>query len=351
MPVGRMGEAHDDREWSLGAGEAGLVSVVVPTYNRAELIPETLEAIAAQTYEPVEVVVVDDGGSDNTEEVVKDRPGVMYIRQENAGAPVARNTGILASRGEFIQFLDSDDLIAPAKLAEQVARLQACPDTRIVYGDSYRFVHPERDSIRTRVEGAPRDKLKWHLGSLRALCLAAAPLWRRSEVARVGPWDARLSSGQDWDYMLRGLLGDDGRRGVLYAPGAAAYHRLGEYGSITTPLSRDFDEKLANAMYLVEEAAHLLEAAGRATARTIGPLCLRSLNEAESFARKGFPGHAREYARRVRAIAETHSAGATARVLMACERLLGERQAQRIWRGVTLARLGAQRLRLKVGLA
>jgi len=349
--VGSPGEAHDDREWSLGAEEAGLVSVVVPTYNRAEFIPETLEAIAAQTYEPVEMVVVDDGGSDNTEEVVGERPGVRYIRQGNSGAPVARNTGVLASRGEFIQFLDSDDLIAPTKLAEQVALFQAYPDARIVYGDSYRFVHPERDNIRSRVEGAPRDKLKWHLGSLRALCFAAAPLWRRSEVARVGPWDPRLSSGQDWDYMLRGLLGDDEKRGVLYAPGAAAYHRLGEYGSITTPLSQDFGEKLANAAYLMEKAAYLLEAAGRATARCIGPLCLRSLNEAESFARGGHADHAREYARRARAIAEAHSAGATARMLLASERLLGERQAQRIWRGVTLARVGAQRLRLKIGLA
>src|SRR5690606_31994309 len=100
--------------------EPGLVSVIIPTYNRSGLLLEALDSLARQTYRPIEAIVVDDGSSDDTPEAVNrwisglvsgDGLRVRYHRQSNKGAPSARNRGLIESRGEFIQFLDSDDLL------------------------------------------------------------------------------------------------------------------------------------------------------------------------------------------------------------------------------------------------
>lgn len=97
------------------------VSVVIPTYNRAHLIIETLESVFAQTYTDYEVIVVDDGSTDNTEEVLAPyRDRIRYIKQKNAGASVARNRGIVSAQGEYVTFLDSDDIWFPEKLEKQV---------------------------------------------------------------------------------------------------------------------------------------------------------------------------------------------------------------------------------------
>src|ERR1051325_7839947 len=102
-----------------------LVSVIVPTYNRANLLRETIESVLAQTYPNIELIVVDDGSTDETPELLKqydDR--LAYIRKQNAGGTAARNTGILAAHGEYLNFLDHDDLFLPTKIERQVKILQ-----------------------------------------------------------------------------------------------------------------------------------------------------------------------------------------------------------------------------------
>lgn len=113
-----------------------LVSVIVPAYNRAHLIVATLESALAQTYTPLEIIVVDDGSSDGTPEVVQ-RFGapVRYVRQSNAGVAAARNRGFAEGRGEFIALLDSDDIWLPWKLEAQVAVLRSHPDIGMVWTD------------------------------------------------------------------------------------------------------------------------------------------------------------------------------------------------------------------------
>src|SRR5215212_11526906 len=99
-----------------------LVSVVIPTYNRRRLVVEAVESALAQTYRPLEILVVDDGSTDGTEaELHRFGSAVRYLKQPNQGAAAARNRGIRAATGELVAFLDSDDLWAPAKIEKQVA--------------------------------------------------------------------------------------------------------------------------------------------------------------------------------------------------------------------------------------
>lgn len=119
-----------------GPGEPHLVSVVIPTYNRAHLIGRAIESVLDQTYPHVEVIVVDDGSTDNTREVVESYdPRVRYIRQANAGAATARNTGLRVARGEFLALLDSDDEWFPWKLEAQLRVLDRYPEVGMVWTD------------------------------------------------------------------------------------------------------------------------------------------------------------------------------------------------------------------------
>ena len=104
------------------------VSVIIPTYNRAEYVTHAIDSVLAQTYTDYEIIVVDDGSADNTKDVLlpyMDR--IRYIYQENAGLSAARNTGIKAAKGDWIAFLDSDDEWLPGKLAVQMRAVERHP--------------------------------------------------------------------------------------------------------------------------------------------------------------------------------------------------------------------------------
>jgi len=119
---------------------APLVSVVIPSYNRAHVIAETLKSVLAQTYPRVEIIVVDDGSKDATEQAVAPfRDRITYLRQDNQGLAAARNTGLARSSGEYVAWLDSDDLWNPDKLAIQVAILEQRADHALVASDFSAF--------------------------------------------------------------------------------------------------------------------------------------------------------------------------------------------------------------------
>ena len=119
LHAGTMPATRHSR-WMTAECEPGLVSVIIPTYNRARLLVEAMDSVFAQTYRPIELIVVDDGSKNNTPQVLQEwaaahardpRFRMRIFHEENKGAPVARNLGLIESRGEFIQFLDSDDLL------------------------------------------------------------------------------------------------------------------------------------------------------------------------------------------------------------------------------------------------
>ena len=113
-----------------------LVSVIIPVYNRADLLRRALNSVAAQSWRPIEAIVVDDGSTENIAEVVSDFSGIAtLVRQENAGVTAARNRGMKEAKGEFIAFLDSDDYWDADKVSAQVALLRARPELLMVWTD------------------------------------------------------------------------------------------------------------------------------------------------------------------------------------------------------------------------
>lgn len=113
-----------------------LVSVIIPTYNRADYIGETIESVLNQTYSPLEIIVIDDGSTDKTREVVANYlPRVRYIWQENAERGAARNHGLRIASGKFIAFLDSDDVWLPNKIEEDLKIFNSNPEAGLVYSD------------------------------------------------------------------------------------------------------------------------------------------------------------------------------------------------------------------------
>lgn len=115
---------------------SALVSVIIPSYNRADYIDETIESVLAQTYSSIEIIVIDDGSTDNTREIVaKYEPRVRYVWQENAERGAARNHGLRLAKGEFIAFLDSDDVWLPNKVQKDIEVFNSQPNVGFVYSD------------------------------------------------------------------------------------------------------------------------------------------------------------------------------------------------------------------------
>ena len=224
-----------------------LVSVIVPTYNYARFIPETIESVRAQTYVNWELIVVDDGSTDNTDEVVQrlaaGEKRIRYMRQENARQAAARNNGIAHAQGDYIQFLDADDLIEPHKLEGQVAFLEEQPNVDIVYCGVRYFT-----SLRSGELLLSRQYSSWEgagawmpeiSGKGKEILLALlrnnimvvnAPLIRRRVIDQVGLFDVDLTPVEDWEFLIRcaasgvsfGFHDDEGTRALVRAHQASA---------------------------------------------------------------------------------------------------------------------------------
>lgn len=186
------------------------VSVIVPTYNRADLLAGALDSVLSQSFGDFELLVVDDGSTDNTAEVVggmADRR-VRIIAQEHSGLPaVARNAGMRAAAGAFLAFLDSDDLWLPGKLAQQVALMEATPALGLSYTNCYRFAsdpasHETTPLLRPEemLTGRVFDQL---YGQPRIPNLTV--MIRSAIVAEVGYFDEdpRLKANEDYEFWLR----------------------------------------------------------------------------------------------------------------------------------------------------
>jgi glycosyltransferase involved in cell wall biosynthesis len=194
--------------WLKEEFTTSLVSVIIPTYNRQDLLREAVLSIAQQSYRPIECIVVDDGSTDRTADVMHGLAylqnndfSLKYIVQRNAGSQAARNNGTIHSSGEFIQYLDSDDLLYPSKLKEQVAFLQATPSCNGVFGDWRKGTAAKSDFIQAY------DGPDMILQLLTERCIANFSfLMRRSLVTRIGEWDLSIKRNQEIDYHLRGLL-------------------------------------------------------------------------------------------------------------------------------------------------
>ena len=179
-----------------------VVSVIIPTYNRAALVQEAVASVRAQTYRDFEIVVVDDGSTDGTREALGDRREVRVLRHaDRRGVSAARNTGIHAARGEWLAFLDSDDLWQPEKLARQMAYLQDRPDLSLCQTDEAwvrRGVRVNKPLSHRKVGGRIFSA---SLG--RCLVSPSAVILHRRLVSDHGGFDETLPAAEDYDLWLR----------------------------------------------------------------------------------------------------------------------------------------------------
>jgi glycosyltransferase involved in cell wall biosynthesis len=187
-----------------------LVSVVIPTYNRADLVSEALQSALQQTYPNIEIIVVDDGSTDNTCEILqKFGDAIIVLRQENTGPAAARNRGIEAAHGELVAFLDSDDLWLPTKLARQVDLLERCSESvcgclsnimmrwkdRNVSAFDMSWLYPEcREGLWTNAD---------EILATRFVLFNQAIMIRRKVLERIGCFDDRLRLLEDYDIAFR----------------------------------------------------------------------------------------------------------------------------------------------------
>ena len=184
----------------------GLVSTIIPVFNRSALLEEAVSSAVAQTYPQLEVIIVDDASTDDTPAVIKslcERDArVRSVRRENGGPGLARETGRQEARGEFIQYLDSDDLLLPRKFELQVAALRADPSAGIAYGIT-RYRDASGNEIACTWKEANQVQRKMFPSFLLARWWeTVTPLFRRSVTDAAGPW-TELRLEEDWEYDCR----------------------------------------------------------------------------------------------------------------------------------------------------
>ncbi|MBE7446933.1 MAG: glycosyltransferase [Planctomycetia bacterium] len=182
-----------------------LVSVILPTYNCANFLPASIGSILSQTYHSYEIIVIDDGSTDNTKEVlVPFIQRITYINlEQNKGLPAARNVGIRSAQGKYIAFIDADDLWMPEKLQTDIEYFGKYPDAGMVYS-----LHTNIDAEGCVLDGALKKRLPAgnifnQLFSEQNFIIASSVIVRKEVFETTGLFDEQLFNCQDWDMWLR----------------------------------------------------------------------------------------------------------------------------------------------------
>ena len=204
-------------------GQPDLASIIIPTYNRASLLSGAVASAAGQTYRPVEIIIVDDGSTDNTPQVIRHwqeqlqsdpNISVRYFHQPNSGVGSARNRGLIESHGDFIQFLDSDDLLNTQKLSLHIACLRQHPECGYVFSDRTRADNPNKWAPIFVNDAAVMDSAEFYCS--RQVWLTMVGVYRRGTCCDAGPYSEDMNLGEDEEFNLRALLATSR---LVYLPG------------------------------------------------------------------------------------------------------------------------------------
>ena len=230
---------------------SNLVSILIPVYNAAEWLPETIRGALEQTWTEKEVILVDDGSTDDSLTIARsfEAPNVQVISQQNQGACAARNRGLQEAQGDYIQFLDADDLMSPHKIETQVRQLESTP--RAVAASRWaRFYEQIGDGPHDPVPGCipSTDPLTWLTlaQGRKAMMPPHAWLTPRELINEAGQWDESILKNQDGEFFARVLLKADE---IVFCPNATVYYRSG----IATSVSARRSPAVLHSQYTVAE--------------------------------------------------------------------------------------------------
>ena len=179
-----------------------LVSVIIPSYQSQDTVLETIDSVLNQTYQQIEILVIDDGSTDDTRNLVSEKFGnsVIYIYQGNRGLSAARNTGLIASCGEYIQFLDADDILYPIKIEQQIDYLRSHPNIDII--NSHYDVLREGKIIKSVINKRTYNPEQFAVCNI--VGVPFGPLLRRKVAVDVGGFDEGFDNYcADWEFWMR----------------------------------------------------------------------------------------------------------------------------------------------------
>jgi glycosyltransferase involved in cell wall biosynthesis len=206
-----------------------LISILIPCYNAEPWIAETLESALGQTWPNKEIIVVDDGSSDGSFSILERfcSRGIKVISQENQGASTARNRALREARGDYIQFLDADDLLAPNKIEIQLKRLAQGSALRVASGSWGRFYdEPKNTRFLPESVWVDLDPVDWICSSWSGGGMMVTHSWLtpRGIIENAGDWNEARSPVDDGEFFTRVVLNSEA---VLFCPEARSYYRSG----------------------------------------------------------------------------------------------------------------------------
>jgi glycosyltransferase involved in cell wall biosynthesis len=213
-----------------------LVSILIPAHNAEAWIADTIQSALAQTWPRKEIIVVDDGSKDQTRSVARQfaSRGVSVVTQTNQGAAAARNRAYADSRGDYIQWLDADDLLAPDKIARQMEALKTCRGKQTLLSGAWAYFmfRPCKAAWSSTALYCDLSSVEWVLRKMEQNAFMLTPSWlvSRNLTEAAGPWDTRLSADDDGEYFSRVILASDG---VQFVPEARVFYRISGVNSLS----------------------------------------------------------------------------------------------------------------------
>ncbi|WP_289055250.1 glycosyltransferase family 2 protein [Carboxylicivirga marina] len=213
-----------------------LVSILIPLYNSESYIAETIQSALNQTWPNIEIIIVDDGSTDNSYVIAKgfESTNVKVYQQQNSGACNARNYAFYLSTGEYIQYLDADDLLAPDKIEQQMQLFNQFGNSIVVSGIWGRFYESIQD-VQWEEQVINKDYLSpinWLMDSWYGGGMAQTSIWLapRHLIQNAGPWNEALKINQDGEFFSRVVMQADT---IKFSANAKVYYRSGNVGSVS----------------------------------------------------------------------------------------------------------------------
>ncbi len=229
----------------------GLISVIVPCYNQGIYLKETIQSALASTYRPLEIIIINDGSTDDSLELARvletQHPEVRVIDQANGGVTKARNTGIAAAQGEYILPVDGDDLISPTYIEQGLAILSSRPEVKVVYCQAEKFTETTRKPWKLKpfsLQQLAKDNM-----------IFVSALFRKTDALAVDGFSEDMQLGrEDWEFWIK-LLKNEGE--VVQLPEVGFYYRLTPNSKRKKTGGTDF--KKARIAYLNAKHADFFE--------------------------------------------------------------------------------------------